>query len=217
MTSEIKTSAVLNENNLAEVAGWVTVFNTRPTTREYISDSEEFLVVGVGIPANSCLDKPLKDKKGFAVLRCADNTQWEYQPDHRGETRYSTVTGEKIVVSDIGDYPPDTTALPPGTAFDKWDGKQWVADSDQIAALARQYRDAFITATDPMMVSDYSIDDTPLTNTQRTELTANRAEYRAWPTVESWPLIALPELPQWLLIEAVNQGYRVPVWPPLPA
>jgi hypothetical protein len=86
-----------------------------------------------------------------------------------------------------------------------------------LAATARSYRDAFITATDSMMVSDYCIGDTPLTNVQRTELTTTRATYRAWPTVENWPLIELPELPQWLLVEAVNQGYRVPVWPDLPA
>ncbi|MBX9474134.1 phage tail protein [Yersinia enterocolitica] len=65
-----------------------------------------------------------------------------------------------------------------------------------------------------MMVSDYSINDTLLTKAERTELTATRALYRAWPTVENWPLIELPELPQWLLVEAVNQGYIVPTWPP---
>ncbi|WP_267248652.1 hypothetical protein [Yersinia sp. Marseille-Q5920] len=89
--------------------------------------------------------------------------------------------------------------------------------ADELAAVARGYRDAFISATDTMTLSDYSIDDTLLTNAQRTELTATRALYRAWPTLESWPLIELPELPQWLLVEAVNQGYRVPVWPPLSA
>ncbi|MDA5524999.1 phage tail protein [Yersinia kristensenii] len=89
--------------------------------------------------------------------------------------------------------------------------------ADELAAVARGYRDAFILATDTMTLSDYSIDDTLLTNAQRAELTATRALYRAWPTLESWPLIELPELPQWLLVEAVNQGYRVPVWPPLPA
>ncbi|CNE48691.1 putative tail fiber assembly protein [Yersinia bercovieri] len=88
---------------------------------------------------------------------------------------------------------------------------------DQLAAKARAHRDDFIIATDPMMVSDYSIDDAPLTKEQRTELTATRALYRAWPMQENWPLIELPELPQWLLVEAVNQGYRVPVWPPLSA
>lgn len=86
--------------------------------------------------------------------------------------------------------------------------------TDALAAIARGYRDAFIIATDSMMVSDYCIDDTLLAEAQRTELLATRAAYRTWPTVENWPLIELPELPQWLLVEAVNQGYRVPVWPP---
>ncbi|WP_235906643.1 phage tail protein [Yersinia rochesterensis] len=89
--------------------------------------------------------------------------------------------------------------------------------ADELAAVARGYRDAFIRATDPLMVSDYSIGDTPMNAAQRAELTAARALYRAWPTVENWPLIELPELPQWLLVEAVNQDYRVPVWPPLSA
>ncbi|EOI6839017.1 phage tail protein [Yersinia enterocolitica] len=86
--------------------------------------------------------------------------------------------------------------------------------ADELAAVARGYRDAFILATDTMTISDYSIDDTLLTNAQRAELTATRVLYRAWPTLESWPLIELPELPQWLLVEAVNQGYIVPTWPP---
>lgn len=88
-----------------------------------------------------------------------------------------------------------------------------VVTADAVAATARRYRDAFITATDAITIIDYSIDDNPLTEAQRSELMAIRAVYRAWPTSDNWPLIELPELPQWLLIEAVNQGYRVPVWP----
>ncbi|PSH16002.1 phage tail protein [Yersinia pseudotuberculosis] len=85
--------------------------------------------------------------------------------------------------------------------------------SDELAATARSYRDAFITATDSMMVSDYCLGDTQLTEAQRTELMEARTAYRSWPTLENWPLIELPELPQWLLVETVNQGYRVPEWP----
>ncbi|OIX45558.1 hypothetical protein [Yersinia ruckeri] len=90
---------------------------------------------------------------------------------------------------------------------------------DELASLARQYRDAFIVATDNMMVSDYSIDDIPLTSTQRTELMVTRAAYRSWPTLAGWPLIELPVIGEsdksrWLLIEAVNNGYVVPEWPP---
>lgn len=91
-----------------------------------------------------------------------------------------------------------------------------VVTADDVAAIARRHRDAFIKETDSMMVDDYSIDDKPLSEAQRHELIAIRAIYRSWPTEDNWPLIELPELPQWLLIEAVNQGYRVPVWPELP-
>lgn len=88
-----------------------------------------------------------------------------------------------------------------------------VITADDVAATARRHRDAFIRATDSMMVGDYSIDDKPLTDAQRSELMTVRLAYKSWPTVAGWPLIELPELSQWLLIEAVSQGYRVPVWP----
>ncbi len=215
MTTEIKTPAVLDKNNMATTAGWVTVFNIHPDSREYLSSVEEYLAEGVGIPADAYLDKPLKSKKGFAVLRSADRGVWEYQPDHRGEIRYSTAAGTVVTVSEMGDYPAHTTDIAPNSSFDKWDGVKWVADKNMIAALARRHRDAFIKTTDSITVIDYSIDDSPLTDTQRAELTATRAAYRAWPTVENWPQVELPELPQWLLIEAVNQGYIVPDWPPV--
>lgn len=84
---------------------------------------------------------------------------------------------------------------------------------DQVKAQARGYRDAFLSATDVMVVPDFTICDMPLTDEQRTELTTTRETFKKWPTQAGWPLIELPEIPQWLLIEAVNQGYVVPTWP----
>lgn len=82
-----------------------------------------------------------------------------------------------------------------------------------LAAQARRYRDAFLTATDQMTLVDYSISDVPLNAEQRAELLAARQSYKSWTNEPGWPLIELPELPIWLLIEAVNRGYRVPEWP----
>lgn len=204
----------LDKNGYAVASGNVAVYNAAPDSGEFVATSNEFIHTGQGLPARAYLDAPPKAKKGFAICRSKDESQWEYKADHRGEVRYSTITGEKITVTALGEYPPDTTdSAPP--KFNQWDGVQWVPNSDLLASIARQYRDAFIIATDPMMVSDYSIDDMPLTEAQRSELTITRAAYRAWPTVAGWPLVEMPELPQWLLIEAVNQGYRVPVWPEL--
>ncbi|EMA3598805.1 tail fiber assembly protein, partial [Salmonella enterica] len=52
------THAELNNDQIATVAGNVTVYNYDGETREYLSSSVEYLAVGVGIPANSCIDEP---------------------------------------------------------------------------------------------------------------------------------------------------------------
>lgn len=121
--------AELNSELIATVAGDVTVYNYDGKTHEYLSSSVEFLPVGVGIPANSCVDAPGKIKEGFTVCRTADGKAWKDIADHRGETVYSTATGEKIVITVPGDFPEDTTTQPPVTPYDKWDGSQWVTDS----------------------------------------------------------------------------------------
>ncbi|MDI0775511.1 tail fiber assembly protein, partial [Escherichia coli] len=48
--------AVLNNELIAIKAGDITIYNYDGETREYISTSTEYLAVGVGIPACSCLD-----------------------------------------------------------------------------------------------------------------------------------------------------------------
>ncbi|HCM9498378.1 TPA: tail fiber assembly protein [Enterobacter asburiae] len=120
--------AELNSDHIAVVAGDITVFNYDDVTREYISESVEFLHVGVGIPAYSCVDAPGKIKDGFTVCRTNDNKAWKDVADHRGETVYSTTTGEKVIITMPGGYPKDTTTLAPATPYDKWNGSQWLTD-----------------------------------------------------------------------------------------
>lgn len=78
-------NAVLNSELIATKAGNITVYNYDGETREYISTSNEFLAIGVGIPAYSCLDAPGTHKAGYAICRSMDLNSWEYVPDHRGE------------------------------------------------------------------------------------------------------------------------------------
>lgn len=44
-------------------------------------------------------------------------------PDHRGETVYSTETGESKEITAPGDYPENTTTIALLTPYDKWDGE----------------------------------------------------------------------------------------------
>lgn len=121
--------AELDKNLIAIVAGDITVFNYDGETREYFSSSVEFLPVGVGIPANSCVDAPGTLKEGFTICRTEDGKAWTVIVDHRGETVYSTATGEKVVITVPGDYPEDTTTQTPATPYDKWNGREWETDT----------------------------------------------------------------------------------------
>ncbi|HAH1119285.1 TPA: tail fiber assembly protein, partial [Escherichia coli] len=51
-------NTALNSEFIATKAGNITVYNYDGETREYISTSNEYIAVGVGIPASSCLDAP---------------------------------------------------------------------------------------------------------------------------------------------------------------
>ncbi|EMY1656732.1 tail fiber assembly protein [Escherichia coli] len=122
--------AVLNSELIATKAGNITVYNYDGETREYISTSNEYLAVGVGIPAYSCLDAPGTYKAGYAICRSVDLNSWEYMPDHRGEIIYSTETGEAKEITVPGNYPENTTTIAPLTLYDKWDGEKWVTDTE---------------------------------------------------------------------------------------
>ncbi|MBJ9263441.1 MAG: tail fiber assembly protein [Citrobacter sp.] len=121
-------TAVL-ENGFAIVEGEIVVFNYDGTTREYLSQSTELLLVGVGLPANACTDKPLAEKDGYVVCRNSKLTAWEYLADHRGETVWNVKTGAALEITAPGEYPADTTIYPPLTPYDKWNGERWVTDA----------------------------------------------------------------------------------------
>lgn len=122
------TKAELNDDMIAVVAGYITVHNFDGDTLEYTGVSNEYLAVGVGIPAYSSIDAPGEKKDGFAICRTRDLHSWEYIDDHRGETVYSTETGDELKIKNLGNYPDGITVQKPSTPYDRWDGKKWVTD-----------------------------------------------------------------------------------------
>ena len=153
--------AELNQDMIATVAGEITVYNYDGETREYLSSSVEYLAVGVGIPANSCVDAPGEKKEGFAICRTADLSSWEYVTDHRGQTVYSTETMQQVDVTTLGDYPEGTTPNAPASPYDKWDGEKWVTDSDAKhqgdIADAEQHRQMLLAQVDELS-SDWRVE-----------------------------------------------------------
>lgn len=138
--------AKLQFNNLgfAELSGMVHLYHVAPYSGEFLFESDEWVSVGVGIPAYSCIDVPLSAKPGFAVCRINDN--WEYVEDHRGVEAYSTQTLAPVEVMALGPLPADVTTFSPATSFDRWNGEGWVTDEmakrqAEIDAATRQKRD----------------------------------------------------------------------------
>ncbi|EFI6528046.1 tail fiber assembly protein [Escherichia coli] len=122
--------ATLNKIGIATKAGDVTVYNYDGITREFLSTSTEFLAVGVGIPANSCIDAPVDEKEGYAICRTVSLDGWDYVVDHRGETVYDTENGQPVEITGLGDYPDNVTTIEPLTPYDRWNGSEWVTDED---------------------------------------------------------------------------------------
>ncbi|WP_213797044.1 tail fiber assembly protein [Klebsiella aerogenes] len=141
--------AKLNKNGIATAAGWLTVYSVEPHQREFQSVTMEYLVAGVGLPAFGYADKPDLPGDGFALVRSADEKQWETIEDYRGLTAYSTETGQPEIIAFLGELPDTLTLLAPVTAYDKWDGSQWVTDTaaqhaDEIA-VAEQQKQALLS------------------------------------------------------------------------
>lgn len=140
--------ATLNKYGIATKAGDITVYNYASSTGEYLSESVEYLHVGVGIPADSCTDAPPVKKNGFTVCRNVDSNIWEYVEDHRGEIVYETATGKPIVISVLGAYADGITHLAPSTPYDNWNGSEWITDekmqkNEQVKA-AEQKKSALL-------------------------------------------------------------------------
>lgn len=138
-------TAILNDAGLAVVSGWLTVYNIEPTQREYQQASLEFLPEGVGLPALGFADKPRLPKAGLALVRSADGTAWEALPDYRGQTVYSTETGQPEAVTLIGELGQGLTLQAPQTSFDVWNGEEWITDT------AAQKEAAIAAAKDELM------------------------------------------------------------------
>lgn len=108
----------------------VTVFNYHYETKEYVGESDYYIAPYTGLPASCTEIKPLLAKKGYAVIFNEETQQWEYIEDHRQAEVYNTQTGEPQTISQLGFLPENTTPLAPTSQFDRWNGTQWIKDTD---------------------------------------------------------------------------------------
>ncbi|GKV93614.1 tail fiber assembly protein [Pectobacterium aroidearum] len=196
-STQIK-NAELNEHGLAINTGWITVYHVNPATREYQSASYEYVMQGVGLPADSYADEPQLPPVGQALRRSADGKAWEQVPDYRGQTVYNTETRQAQTVMQFGNLPENMTFLAPATEFDRWDGMTWVTnrEAQQLAATRNVQQELTArrtTANTRITELSYAVDLAIATDEEQERLTQwkiylvalSRIDLTATPVV--WP------------------------------
>ena len=151
--------AQLGQDGLSITEGWIAVYSASPDSREYIGVNNEYLPVGVGLPARGYADAPiLPARADKAVRRNADGTAWEIVADLRGKVAYSTETGYQEEVTTIGELPDTLTLLVPLTVYDQWNGTKWVTDKAAQQAAAVQVAEE----TKAQLLNDATVKIAPL-------------------------------------------------------
>lgn len=129
--------ATIGKNGFATTSGWLTTYNCDMRNREYNGAKQDYILVGIGLPAGAYTDAPeLPTESDKAVCRKADGSGWEVVEDYRGQVAYNTTTRETVKIDYIGAVLDGWTLLAPAGSFDKWNGKKWVTDTAAQKAAA---------------------------------------------------------------------------------
>ncbi|HDL7332077.1 TPA: tail fiber assembly protein [Yersinia enterocolitica] len=128
------TIAVLDKEKIAAEAGFITVYNYSAQTGEYTGSAEEYLAIGVGLPAFSTEIQPAVSQAGFVTV--FNGSGWVLREDYRGATVYSTADRSAVVVDYIGAVKDGYVTIAPTTQFSAWNGTVWVIDTAAQQASA---------------------------------------------------------------------------------
>ncbi len=136
-----------DKDGFALDSGEITVYIT-DEQGIYSHADTEFISVGTGLSAGAYFDAPPEAKSGFAIVRIENG--WAYQSDHRGETVYSTIDQSAVEITELGDYPENTTTQQPDCDCHIWDGKaqKWILSAELKAAKIKKVRSDLIDSID---------------------------------------------------------------------
>ncbi|QCE32963.1 hypothetical protein FAI41_04765 [Acetobacteraceae bacterium] len=125
------TQAILNDKGFAITAGTLTTYSYHPETGEYLGETNPFISLGTGVPADCTLTAPEVAETGFVY--CWDGKEWQKTENHRGETVYSEKDGSPFEMKQLGALPDDYTKIKPpllsaGETLDGFDpeNQKWI-------------------------------------------------------------------------------------------
>lgn len=150
----------------------ITIYNYRADTLEFIGKGDALIPPYTGLPAN-CTNNPAPETQpGSVAIFDIKNERWNTIEDHRGETVFSTQTGEPKHITEPGGYPEGFTLIAPESTWQKWNGETWIDDplakknaliedaTMQKAALLKQVTDEISTLQDAVDLNLATDDET---------------------------------------------------------
>lgn len=108
----------------------VTVYHFSDDTGELVGVEELSIPPHTGLPACSTQSSPPEIAPGGMAVFNPAAGQWSLIEDHRGQIVYSTASGDPVEISALGDLPEGVTTKAPTGSYQKWDGTNWVNDSE---------------------------------------------------------------------------------------
>jgi hypothetical protein len=80
------------------------------------------------LPEGCTFIPPIDPKTGYVTQ--FNGEEWVYVEDHRGKTVYQKSSGIPVVIDYIGPIKNEQTEQAPVTAYDEWDGQNWVTNEE---------------------------------------------------------------------------------------
>lgn len=158
----------------------VTVSGFDASTGEHIATYDVRILVGTGIPGFSTMTLAPIASDGYAV--CWNGSVWVQVEDIRGKTAYKKIDLSTETVRALGPLADAYTLLVPATPYDKWDGTQWVTDTDAKhaadAVAAAQKKNALRAAADDEIAWLQDAVDAGIATDEETALLAAWKSYR---------------------------------------
>lgn len=126
---------LFNENGFAIKDCRVTVYNYDCENNEYISSTQEHVVAGSGIPANSTFIKPFEQKDGFTQVFNEEKQAWQYVEDHRYDDVYNIETKQKEDIKYLGKLKQEHTLIAPPSMDHEFINGEWIITEEKQAEL----------------------------------------------------------------------------------
>ena len=119
---------LFDKNGNATETHIVAVSGFDHATGEHVATYDVRILKGTGIPGYSTVTLAPMADDGYAV--CWNGSEWVQVLDLRGKTAYKKSDRTPETVRSLGPLDDAYTLLAPETPFDKWNGSDWVTDTD---------------------------------------------------------------------------------------